>query len=166
MKFNGPVYMNRCKIITTNNYYNSDKKEEEKEKAEESDDSHFGEVVEVKPVPVGSTKVCKPSKKCQESQLKFIDCIAEQETAHILMKWLHQMMDNKDKPKQKLIYLRAISEAGYFSQTPDHDVYIKEFGQMARSSYYDWMQGELRYDLAVINKLIEQYSLYLTQFPK
>ena len=76
------------------------------------------------------------------------------------------MMDNKDKPKQKLIYLRAALEAGFFSQTPDHDVYVKEFGKMARSSYYDWMQCELRYDLAEINKLIEQYSLFLAQFSK
>ena len=98
--------------------------------------------------------------------MTFIDCIAERGTAHILSKWLHQMMDNKDKPKQKLIYLRAALEAGYFSQTPDHDVYVKEFGKMARSSYYDWMQAELKYDLAEINKLIEQYSLFLAQFPK
>lgn len=139
---------------------------EEKEEAEDADDADHTEVVEVQPMSVGSAKVGKPIKKRKKNQLTFIDCIAEQETAHILMKWLHQMMDNKDKPKQKLIYLRAALEAGYFSQTPDHDVYVKEFGKMARSSYYDWMQAELKYDLAEINKLIEQYSLFLAQFPK
>ena len=157
------------KIDQVNFYNNKDKQNNEKDEpnnAEEADDADPEEVVEVQPIPATSTKDCDSIKIRKKNQLTFIDCIAEQETAHILRKWLHQMMDNKDKPKQKLIYLRAISEAGYFSQTPNHDVYIKEFGQMARSSYYDWMQGELRYDLAEINKLIEQYSLFLAQFPK
>ena len=162
MKFYGPVYMNRCKIITTNNYYNSDNKEEEKEKADESDDSDHGEVVEVKPVPVGSTKVCKPSKKCQESQLKFIDCIAEQETAHILMKWLHQMMDNKEK----LIYLRAVSEAKVFTQKLPYKVYLSEFEMVSSNSYYVWMHRELKYDRDDIDVIIEQYQNYLAQFSK
>ena len=157
------------KIDQVTIYNDKDKKSnenEEKEEAEDADDADHTEVVEMKPVSFDSTKVSKPVKKGKKNQLTFIDCIAERETAHILSKWLHQMMDNKDKPKQKLIYLRAALEAGYFSQTPDHDVYVKEFGKMARSSYYDWMQAELKYDIAEINKLIEQYSLFLAQFPK
>ena len=159
--------LNNYGTIQENNFYGKNEQQSnEKEGKEDVEDVDHAEVVEVQPVPVGSTKVSKPVKKRKKNQLTFIDCIAEQETAHILSKWLHQMMDNKDKPKQKLIYLRAALEAGYFSQTPDHNVYVKEFGKMARSSYYDWMQGELRYDLAEINKLIEQYSLFLAQFPK
>jgi hypothetical protein len=157
------------KIDQVTIYNDRDKKSnenEEKEEAEDADDAVHAEVVEVKPAPVGSTKVSKPIKKSKNKQLSFIDCIAEQETAHILMKWLHLMMDNKDKPKQKLIYLRAISEAGYFSQTPNLNVYVSEFGAMAKSSYHDWMQAELKYTPAEINKLIEQYSIYLTQFSK
>ena len=154
------------KIDQVTIYNDSDKKSNENEEKEEAEDEDHTDVVEVQPAPVGSTKVSKPVKKRKKNQLTFIDCIAERETAHILSKWLHQMMDNKDKPKQKLIYLRAALEAGFFSQTPDHDVYVKEFGKMARSSYYDWMQAELKYDLAEINKLIEQYSLFLAQFPK
>ena len=154
------------KIDQVTIYNDSDKKSNENEEKEEAEDEDYTDVVEVQPAPVGSTKVSKPVKKRKKNQLTFIDCIAEQETAHILRKWLHQMMDNKDKPKQKLIYLRAALEAGFFSQAPDHDVYVKEFGRMARSSYYDWMQAELKYDIAEINKLIEQYSLFLAQFPK
>ncbi len=154
------------KIDQVNFYNNTDKQSYEKNEAEKQEEADEAEPVEVQPIPASSTKDSDSIKIRKKNQLTFIDCIAEQETAHILMKWLHQMMDNKDKPKQKLIYLRAISEAGYFSQTPYHDVYIKEFGKMARSSYYDWMQAELKYDLAEINKLIEQYSIFLAQFPK
>ena len=154
------------KIDQVTIYNDRDKKSNENEEKEEAEDAVHAEVVEVKPAPVGSTKVSEPIKKRKNKQLSFIDCIAEQETAHILMKWLHLMMDNKDKPKQKLIYLRAISEAGYFSQTPNLNVYVSEFGAMAKSSYHDWMQAELKYTPAEINKLIEQYSIYLAQFSK
>ena len=154
------------KIDQVTIYNDRDKKSNENEEKEEAEDDDHTEDVEVQPMPVGSTKVSKPVKKRKKNQLTFIDCIAERETAHILLKWLHQMMDNKDKPKQKLIYLRAISEAGYFSQTPNLNVYVSEFGAMAKSSYHDWMQAELKYTPAEINKLIEQYSIFLAQFPK
>ena len=165
MKIIGPI-VNYGTIQENNFYGKNEQQSNEKEGKEDVDDADHTEVVEVQPAPVGSTKVSKPKKTRKKSQLTFIDCIAEQETAHILMKWLHLMMDNKDKPKQKLIYLRAISEAGYFSQTPDLNIYVSEFGAMARSSYHDWMQAELKYTPAEINKLIEQYSLFLAQFPK
>ena len=150
------------------NFYNIEKQSNEKneaEKQEEADDAD-SEVLEVQTVPASYTKDSNSIKKRKKKQLTFIDCIAERETAHILSKWLHQMMDNKDKPKQKLIYLRAALEAGFFSQAPSLNVYVREFGAMARSSYHDWMQAELKYDLAEINKLIEQYSIFLAQFPK
>ena len=104
MIFNGPVYMNRCKIIT-NNYYSSDNKEEEKEKADESDDSGNGEVVDVQPVPASEVAACNPIDQNENEELSFMDCIAEKETAHILRIWLHQMMDPipSKKPKEKLI---------------------------------------------------------------
>ena len=165
MKNFGPIFNIYNKGTIINNFGNDNQSNEQAE-AEEAKDVDHTEVMEVQTEPVGSTKVSKPIKKREKNQLTFIDCIAERETAHILNKWLHQMMDNKDKPKQKLIYLRAALEAGFFSQTPNHDVYVKEFGKMARSSYYDWMQAELKYDIAEINKLIEQYSLFLAQFPK
>jgi hypothetical protein len=154
------------KIDQVTIYNDPDKKSNENEEKEEADDADRSEVVEVQPAPVGTTKDSKPIKKRKKSQLTFTDCIAERETAHILRKWLHTMMDNKVKPKQKLKYLRAIAEAGLFCETPDYYVYVKEFGDLSRSSYYDWMQGELRYDLGEINKLIEQYSIFLSQFRK
>ena len=149
------------------NFYNGTaEKREEQEAAETSEEDKDAKVSAVQPItpsdasnnqPIRNRKVVKPS---------FIDCIADRKTAHILMSWLHLMMDNKEKPKEKLIFLRAVTEAGHFSQTPDHKIYMSEFGPIARSSYYDWMKGSLRYNPSEINNLIEQYSIYLTKFPK
>ena len=169
MKFNGPVYMNRCKIInTTNNYYNSDKKEEEKEKADESDDSDHGEVVEVKPVPASDVATCDPIEQNVTDELSFMNCIAEKETADILRKWLHQMMDPipSKKPKEKLIYLRAVSEADAFIKKLPYKVYVNEFGMINKASYYYWMLRELYYDSNEIDKIVELFRQFLVQFRK
>ena len=168
MKFYGPVYMNRCKIITTNNYYNSDNKEEEKEKADESDDSDHSEVVEVKPVPASDVATCNPTEQNVTDELLFIDCIAEKETADILRKWLHQMMDpiSSKNAKEKLIYLRAVSEAKVFTQKLPYKVYLSEFEMVSSNSYYVWMHRELKYDRDDIDVIIEQYQNYLAQFSK
>ena len=152
MNIIGNVDINGTYIEQQNNYYGKDDKQHDDDADSEDEDS--------------DTPVNQPILERKVVTLSFIDCIAERETAHILMSWLHLMMDNKDKPKQKLIYLRAVAEAGFFSQTPDHRIYMSEFGPIARSSYHDWMKGSLRYDLSEINKLIEQYSIYLDQFSK
>ena len=169
MKFNGPVYMNRCKIInTTNNYYSSDKKEEEKKKADESNDSDHGEVVEVKPVPASDVATCNPTEQNVNDELLFIDCIAEKETADILRKWLHQMMDpiSSKKPKEKLIYLRAVSEADAFIKKLPYKVYVKEFGMINKASYYYWMLRDLYYDSNEIDKIVELFRQFLVQYRK
>ena len=167
MKFYGPVYMNRCKIITTNNYYNSDNKEE-KEKADESDDSDHGEVVEVKPVPASNAPINQPCEQSEDEHFTFDAYIAEKETAHILRQWLHLMMDPipSKKPKEKLIYLRAVSEAKVFTQKLPYKVYLSEFEMVSSNSYYVWMHRELKYDRDDIDVIIEQYQNYLAQFSK
>jgi hypothetical protein len=168
MKFYGPVYMNRCKIITTNNYYNSDNKEEEKEKADESDDSDHSEVVEVKPVPASNAPINQPCEQSEDEHFTFDAYIAEKETAHILRQWLHLMMDPipSKKPKEKLIYLRAVSEAKVFTQKLPYKVYLSEFEMVSSNSYYVWMHRELKYDRDDIDVIIEQYQNYLAQFSK
>ena len=148
------------------NIYNNDNGRHAQDEEETADDDDPVETTEVEPAHKSPTDIGQPNMKHKTPPLTFIDCIAEKKTAHILRQWLHLMMDNKDKPKQKLKYLRAISEAGLFSETPDYNIYVSEFGKISRSSYYDWMQGELRYDLGEINKLIEQYSIFLGQFQK
>lgn len=166
MKFNGPVYMNRCKII--NNYYNSDKKEEEKKRSNESNDSDHAEVVEVQTVPESEVPASNPIEQNANDELSFMDCIAEKETAHILRKWLHQMMDpiSSKKPKEKLIYLRAVSEADAFIKKLPYKVYVKEFGMITKASYYYWMLRGLNYDSNEIDKIIELFHQFLIQFRK
>lgn len=168
MKFYGPVYMNRCKIITTNNYYNSDKKEEEKEKANESDDSDHGEVVDVQPVPASNAPINQPCGQSEDEHYSFDAYIVEKETAHILRQWLHLMMDpiSCKRPKEKLIYLRAVSEAKVFTQKLPYKVYLSEFEKVSSNSYYVWMHRDLNYDRDDIDALIEQYQNYLAQFTK
>ena len=154
------------KIDNVQIYSNTGSERTEQNDGEDSDDADCMAVAEARPEQAIDISDTQPVLKRKVVTLSFIDCIAERETAHILMSWLHLMMDNKDKPKEKLIFLRAVAEAGHFSQTPDHKIYMSEFGPIARSSYYDWMKGSLRYNLSEINNLIEQYSLYLTKFPK
>ena len=158
--------MNRCKIIT--NYYNSDKKEEEKEKAGESDDLGNGEVVDVQPVPASEVATSNPIEQNVDDELSFMDCIAEKETADILRKWLHQMMDPipSKKPKEKLIYLRAVSEADAFIKKLPYKVYVNEFGMINKASYYYWMLRELYYDSNEIDKIVELFRQFLVQFRK
>jgi hypothetical protein len=168
MKFYGPVYMNKCKIITTTNYYNSDNKEEEKEKADESDVSDRGEVVDVQPVPASEVAASNPIEQNADDELSFMNCIAEKETADILRKWLHQMMDPipSKKPKEKLIYLRAVSEADAFIKKLPYKVYVNEFGMINKASYYYWMLRELYYDSNEIDKIVELFRQFLVQFRK
>lgn len=143
---------NNCVIVCKDLFADYSGKQEEQEETEDSEEADQAEVVEVQPQTA--------------DELTFIDCIAERETAHILRQWLHLMMDKVEKPKPKLKFLRAIYEANLFSQEITHEIYQREFGRIARSSYHDWMQGKLRYDPDEINKLIEQYSIFLSQFPK
>ena len=154
------------KIDNVQIYSNTGSEQAEKKDGDDTDDADSMAVAEARPEQASDISITQPFLKKKVVTLSFIDCIAERETAHILMSWLHLMMDNKDKPKQKLIFLRAVAEGGFFSQTPDHRIYMGEFGPIARSSYHDWMKCSLRYDPREINKLIEQYSIYLTQFPK
>ena len=144
---------NNCVIISNEFYADHSRNKEEKEDAEEADEADQAEVVEVQPQTA--------------NELNFIDCIAERETAHILRKWLHLMMDKVEKPKPKLKFLRAIYEANLFSQEITHEIYQREFGRIASSSYYDWyLSEELRYDIKEIDKIVEQYQQYLAQFQK
>lgn len=147
---------NNCVIVCKDlfaEYSGKHEEKDDKEDNEDSDDADQAEVVEVQPQ--------------NANELTFIDCIAEKETAHILRKWLHLMMDKVEKPKPKLKFLRAIYEANLFSQEITHEIYQREFGRIASSSYYDWyLSEELRYDIKEIDKIVEQYQQYLSQFQK
>ena len=167
MKNFGPIFNIYNKGTIINNFGNDNQSNEQAE-AEEAKDADHTEVVEVQPVKASEVKPSHPNNKVKDKELTFIDCIAEKETAHILRKWLHQMMDpiSSKNAKEKLIFLRSVSEAGTFSQQLTYKVYLSEFGQMTKSCYYYWMKNELRYDRGEIDKLYEVYLQFLTQFRK
>lgn len=152
MNFFGQI-VNYGAIIENNFYGKNEQQNDEKESEEDFKGADQAEIVEVQPKDV--------------SNLTFMDCIAERETAHILRKWLHLVMDKVDKPKPKLKFLRAIYEANLFSQVITHEIYQREFGRIASSSYYEWYLSEdLKYDTTEIDKIVEQYQQYLAQFQK
>lgn len=159
---------NNCIIFNNDFYDNEAHKQEEEKDAEEDDDADRSDVVEVQPVKASEVKPSHPNNKVKGKELTFTDCIAEKETSHILRKWLHDMMDpiSSKKAKEKLIFLRAVSEAGAFSQQISYKVYLSEFGQLSKTCYYHWMKNKLKYDPSEIDKLYEIYLQFLAQFPK
>ena len=161
--------LNNYGTIQENNFYGkNEQKSNENEGKEDVEDVDHTEVVEVKPVKASVVKPCHPNNKVKNKDLTFNDCIAEKETAHILRKWLHQMMDpiSSKKPKEKLIYLRAVSEADAFIKKLPYKVYVNEFGMINKASYYYWMLRELYYDSNEIDKIVELFRQFLVQFRK
>ena len=144
-----------CVIMNNDNVSekNSNKNEQsnENEAKESSDDVESSEVVEVMEA---------------DESLTIDNYIAEKENVQHTKNWLHLMIDKFDKPKEKLIFPRALSEGGVFTRELPHKIYEKEFGPMAKSSYRDWMMLPLRYKQDEIDKIIEQYLQYLAKFRK
>lgn len=163
--FNNSTF-NNCIIINKDFQDFNSPKHEEKEDAEESDEADHAEVLEVQPAPVHEVTASHPMVKGKDKDLSFIDCVADKETAHVLRKWLHLMMDpiSSKNPKEKLIYLRAVSEAKVFSQKLRYKAYVGEFGKIASTSYYEWMYRTLKYRRDDIDALVEQYYQFLAHF--
>lgn len=153
MKILGPII--NFGTIQENNFYGKNEQQsneqEGKEEAEDVEDVDHTEVVEV----VGA-----------DESLSIDNYIAEKDNIQLTKNWLHLMIDKFDKPKEKLIFPRALSEGGVFTRELPHKIYEKEFGHIAKSSYRDWMMTPLRYKQEEIDKIIEQYLQYLAQFRK
>ena len=143
---------NNCVIFNNDFHANSSHEQEKRDEAEEADDTQSAELVEVQP----------------SDEHTFMDCVAEKETAHILRQWLHLMMDpiSSKKPKEKLIFLRAVSEAKVFTQKLSYKAYESEFGKISCTSYYEWMYRDLKYERDDIDALVEQFLQYLNQYSK
>ena len=140
------------KII--NNYSVISKKDEAKDKGEEADNDESAEFVEVQPVPTEKPISVQGSEAIAS---KLIRLIINKDIAQRIMEWLHVTMDPLDDPRSKLIYLRAICEAGYFPRLISYPDYCEEFGYMAKSSYYDWMGTKLNYEQSEIDGIIEHF---------
>ncbi len=139
------------KII--NNYSVTSKQDEAKDISEDAHEDTV-DFVEVQPVPAE-----KPNSVLRgvASTSKLIRLIINKDIALPIMEWLHVTMDPLDDPRSKLIYLRAICEAGYFPRLISYPDYCEEFGFMAKSSYYDWMGTKLNYDRSEIDGIIEHF---------
>ncbi len=169
MDFTGPTYIGKIinqeihkETIVTNQSSEEETKEDTPLKDDNVVDVDFKDV-STEPPQIIVAKEPKQSKK-NNPHLSLKSYIADQKNADILLEWLHSLMDQQEYPKQKLLPLRAVSEAGYFSQRIPYSVYISEFGTMSRSSYYLWMKGPHRYDSSEIDALIEQISIKLPRF--
>ena len=167
MKNFGPIFniYNKGTII---NNFGTDNQSNEQAEAEEAKDADHIEVVEVKPEPVNKETASQPKVHRKKQELSFTDSVAEKESIPILRQWLHQMMDpiSSKNPKEKLIFLRAVSEAKVFTQKLQYKAYVREFGPISSSSYYEWVHRKLKYDREDIDALIEKYYEFLKQFPK
>ena len=161
--------LNNYGTIQENIFYckNEQQSNENEGKKDVEDDNHT-EVVEVQPVPANKETASHTKVHRKSKELSFTDSIAEKETVPILRQWLHQMMDPipSKKPKEKLIFLRAVSEAKVFTQKLQYKAYVKEFGHISSSSYYEWVHRKLRYSRDDIDALVEKYFEFLKQFPK
>ena len=167
MKNFGPIFNIYNKGTIINNFGNDNQSNEQAE-AEEAKDADHTEVVEVQTVPVNKETAIQPKVHRKKKELSFTDSVAEKEAIPILKQWLHQMMDpiSSKKPKEKLIFLRAVSEAKVFTQKLQYKAYVREFGPISSSSYYEWVHRKLKYDRDDIDALIEKYFEFLKQFPK
>ena len=63
-------------------------------------------------------------------------------------------IDSKSS-KEKLIYLRALCEAGYFTKLIPRKDYIKEFGNISKSNYNTGMGKKVKYDRGTIDNIVE-----------
>lgn len=132
------------KII--NNYSVSDPKDKKKDKEEEDDDANLSEAVEVLPI---STKV--------DNQPGIIRFFAQRSKAQPIITWLHETTDDLVTPKERLLNVRAIYEAGHCTQRFPYKAYVEEFGPITKSRYNHWMGEELNYTRKDIDDIIEQF---------
>ncbi len=65
-----------------------------------------------------------------------------------------------------MIPFRAVSEFGCFISRIPYDVYVDEFQEVAKSSFYYWMRRSFEKDPTEIDALITQLAKIIPKFPK
>ena len=137
---------NNC-IIFNNDFHDNDAhNQEEKDDKEEADDADSAEVVEVQPVPAKDDN--KPG---------IIRYFSQRSKAQPILSWLHETTDDLETPKERLLNLRAVYEAGHCTQRIPYEIYVEEFGPITRSRYKHWMGEKLKYSRKDIDDIIEQF---------
>ena len=135
-----------------NNYSVSDTEDKKKNDVEEEEEADHTEVVEANNKQ-GDNLPCPDTPK-------LIRLIIREELALTIREWLHSKMDPLDEARDKLLYLRAVYEAGYLPRLLSLAEYCEEFGPMAKSSYYDWMGAKLNYTRTEIDGVIENLPFH------
>ena len=144
------------KFISTN--CSEEKQEEEEEDNEDSDDDDHPDVIEVQPVPANEASAIQLSNLSKEViNSSLFQYIVDKSKAPKILEWLHTNMDPIDPkyPKEKLKYLRALCEGGYFTKLIPRKDYIKEFGSISKSNYNSGMAKKFNYDRAEIDNIID-----------
>ena len=128
------------------NNFGTDNQSNEQEDAEEAKDADHTEVVEVQTVP---TK--------EDNLPGIIRFFAQRTKAKPILTWLHETTDDLKTPKERLLNVRAVYEAGHCTQRIPYKVYVEEFGPITKSRYKHWMGEELNYSKKDIDDIIEQF---------
>ncbi len=166
-------YINFSNCVIINNGINQhenenhEQKEDSKSESASDKDDHEATVECVKtettpPQEPLSNVPPKTVKDYSHSPLKPF--FADQRIADIALDLLHELIDNADSSKAKIMPIRAISEIGCFISRIPYKVYISEFGHIAKASFYHWMKFSFAKDPSEIDALIAQISNKLPHF--
>lgn len=143
------------KII--NNYSVRSKQDEAKDISEDAHEDSV-DFVEVQPVPANEASANQINNyRVAVTNSSLFKYIVDKGKAPQILEWLHKNMDSIDSKssKEKLIYLRALCEAGYFTKLIPRMDYIKEFGNISKSNYNTGMGKKFRYDREAIDNIVE-----------
>ena len=149
MKSFGSINISNSYIENINNYNVTESRREDNGTAADGCDAEPADSEEVTPAQPGNTQ--RPG----TSLLLYL--IIRKELAEQIHDWLHSKMDPLKEARDKLLYLRAIYEAGYLPRLLSYPEYCEEFGPMAKSSYYDWMGTKLNYSRSEIDGIIDNF---------
>lgn len=153
MKSFGNINISNSYIENIINHYSvSERKDKKKNNVEEEEDTDQTEVVEAKTMQADNLP-------CPDTS-KLIRLIIREELALTIREWLHSKMDPLEEARDKLLYLRAVFEAGYLPRLLSLAEYCEEFGPMPKSSYYDWMGAKLNYSRNEIDGVIENLPFH------
>jgi len=159
----GPLYNHGVIISQDIHKENHNKEHQDKQETESKDssdnDDHVDNVniIDSESNQIDDKTVMKKDNAInKDSHPTFRTYITKCNNVESLIIWLRDNMSQLKSPKEKLMYLRAAYEAGYFTKLIPYEVYISEFGNISKSRYYVWMGNELRYKQSDLDAIIGQ----------
>lgn len=130
-------------VTITHNYYTP---AEPKHDDTESCDMTIGD---------GETRV-----KTNEENQPLARYISHTDEEKTIMAWLCQKVAENEKPKARLLPLRALYESGHLTGRPDDKDFNRTFGtSISHSSYFHWMGNEMRYNPQDLQNMIDSIPL-------